>query len=155
VLVSELRGAEPKTGRVFDGTNLRVEWEKACAACGLGTRVKIEGKRIVRSDRKQPRHVKNTWYRYNGLIVHDLRRSAIRNLIRAGVSEQVAMRISGHKTVSVFRRYNIVATDDVVTAMRRLESATVAGKTAITGSKVSAKLVQKRRRHSSKVTKTR
>jgi integrase len=155
VLVSELRGAEPKTGRVFDGTNLRVEWEKACAACGLGTRVKIEGKRIVRSDRKQPRHVKNTWYRYNGLIVHDLRRSAIRNLIRAGVSEQVAMRISGHKTVSVFRRYNIVATDDVVTAMRRLESATVAGKTAITGSKVSAKLVQKRRRHSSNVTKTR
>ena len=155
VLLAKLREVEPKTGRVFDGTNLRTEWEKACTACGLGKRELIEGPRFVRRDRKQPRQVKNTWHRYNGLIVHDLRRSAIRNLIRAGVSEQVAMRISGHKTVSVFRRYNIIATDDVTSAMRRLESATVAGKPALTGKKVSAKLVQIRGRHSSKATRTR
>jgi len=158
VLVSELRGMEPKTGRVFDGTNLRVEWEKACAACGLGTRVKIECNRIVRSDRKKPRHVKNVWHRYNGLIVHDLRRSAIRNLINAGVPEKVAMQISGHKTRSVFDRYHIVSAGDVTAAMKRVEASTVpAGNPAkvLAGKKFSAKLVQKRRLHSLKATNTR
>jgi integrase len=110
VLVTKLRAMEPKARAVFDGTNLRVEWEKACAACGLGTRVQIDGERIVRTDREQPRRVKNTWYQYNGLIVHDLRRSAIRNLINAGVPEKVAMQINGHKravcliAITSFRR---------------------------------------------------
>lgn len=125
VLVNELRGKEPKAGQVFDGSNLRVEWEKACAACGLGTRVRIEGERFIRTDRKLPRRVKNTWYRYNGLIVHDLRRSAIRNLINAGVPEKVAMQISGHKTRSVFDRYHIVSAGDVSAAMKRVEASAV------------------------------
>jgi integrase len=143
VLVVQLRAVTAKTGPVFDGTNLRVEWEKACAACGLGTRVRVEGERFIRTDRKRPRRVKNAWYRYNGLILHDMRRSAISNLTRAGIGEQVAMKISGHKTVSVFRRYNIVAADDVIGAMRHLESA-VAGKPALTGETNGAKTVQKR-----------
>jgi integrase len=42
VLVMMLRDVEPKRGPVFDTTNLRVEWEKACAACGLGTRTLVE-----------------------------------------------------------------------------------------------------------------
>jgi hypothetical protein len=58
---------------------------------------------------------------YSGLIIHDLRRSAIKNLMKAGVNEKFAMKISGHKTRDVFDRYHIVDTDDVVNAMRRVQ----------------------------------
>ena len=110
ILVMMLSEMEPKRGKVFDGTNLRTEWARACEAVGLGKIEKLKSENG------------NAWEKYNGLIVHDLRRSAVRNLINAGVHERVAMSITGHKTRAVFDRYHISPTD-VSSAMQRLETA--------------------------------
>lgn len=104
-----LEEIEPKVGKVFDSTNLRKEWMTACAACGLGRKIEVEGKPY------DPL--------YEGLTVHDLRRSAIRNMVRRGVPETTAMKISGHQSHSVFKRYAISNESDLVAAMKKVEMA--------------------------------
>ena len=74
VLVKMLERAKLKTGPVFDRTNLRKAWHKACVAAKLGRLVEVEGK-------ADPR--------YTGLIIHDLRRSAIKNLMKADMTKRL------------------------------------------------------------------
>jgi integrase len=104
-LVTMLKASTKEGNKVFDGTNLRKAWAAACVKAGLGVQDPID----KAGNRK-----------YHGVIIHDLRRSAIRNMIKAAVPEKVAMTISGHKTRSVFDRYHIVDEGDVLAAMKRV-----------------------------------
>ncbi len=79
------------------------------------------------SEGKQIKSFRRSWNtacrkaKLTGKILHDFRRSAIRNMIRAGIPERVAMDLSGHKTRSVFERYNIVSEGDRLEAANRLD----------------------------------
>jgi integrase len=99
VMLKAKRKAFPKANDiVLDFNGFRYWWNMTCHKLGLGV-----------FDKKL-RH-------YSGLSPHDFRRSAARNLIKAGVSRQIAMMITGHKTEHIFERYNIKTTDDVKEAL--------------------------------------
>jgi len=57
-----------------------------------------------------------------GLLLHDLRRTGVRNLCRLGVAESVAMRVSGHKRAAAFRRYDITDKADLAEAAKLLDA---------------------------------
>ena len=89
--------------------DVRKAWWRACITAGLGAMVTVE----------TPGGPKR---KYQGVTRHDLRRSAIRNMVRAGIPERVCMALSGHKTRAIFERYNIVSEADLATAADQLHS---------------------------------
>jgi integrase len=83
---------------------------------------------LTRENGEPVRDLRGTWTaltdeaKLPGLLLHDFRRSAVRNMIRRGVPQKTAREISGHKTDSVFNRYNIVSEADLQDAARKIET---------------------------------
>jgi integrase len=100
--------------------SFRDAWEKACVGAGVGQFLCFACSTVVLSESCAKCKGKRT--KYSGLIFHDLRRTAARNLRRAGIAETVIMNIGGWKTRSVFERYAIVSRGDIVEAMQKLEA---------------------------------
>jgi integrase len=97
------RNGEPIKG-------FRKAWVSACIKIGLCEPLRDEhGNPILIKGRKSGEKI----VKVPTKIFHDFRRTAIRDMVRAGVSERVAMKISGHKTRNVFDRYNIVSDQDL------------------------------------------
>ena len=92
----------------------RKSWARACCAAGVGVMVcpkcESEGDALTCPDCQEAT-------KYRGKIFHDLRRSGVRDMIRSGVPQNVAMKISGHKTAAMFRRYDIASESDLRQAM--------------------------------------
>ena len=99
--------------------DFRKAWQTACVAAGVG--------KFVCRHCGQPAKGRKCEFcgtgevKYIGRIFHDFRRTSVRNMVRAGVPERVAMSVSGHKTRSIFDRYNIVSEDDLRSAMQRTQ----------------------------------
>lgn len=113
-------------GPVRDG---RRAWQNLCVRAGLG---ELPCRKCAKSAELQleaayqcpdSKNAKRRDFRHEGLIPHDMHRSAAKALRRAGVPESVIMATGGWKTAAMFRRYAIVSSADSREAMEALERA--------------------------------
>jgi hypothetical protein len=101
--------------------DFRDAWWKACIRSGLGKFQCRECEQVVSEGRKCEMCHSKKKAKYVGLHFDDLRRTGIRNMSRKGIPEKVGMLISGHKTDSVYRRYNIIDMEVMKTATAKIE----------------------------------
>ncbi len=101
--------------------DFRILWQYACVQAGVGQHVCCRCGPTTLIESKCA-NCKKRAITYRGLLFHDLRRTAARNLRAVGVAEGVIMKIGGWKTRSVFERYAIVTNQDVADAMSKLDA---------------------------------
>jgi integrase len=87
-----------------------------------------EGNPLFGADHRPKRSFRRAWRLacklagLPGRIPHDFRRTAVRNFERGGVPRAVAMALVGHKTESIYRRYDIVAESDLTQGVKKLSA---------------------------------
>ena len=101
--------------------DFRQAWWNACIRAGLGRFECRDCDSNVSEGRRCSTCQSKKKAKYIGLKFHDLRRTGIRNMSRKGIPEKVGMLISGHRTDSVYRRYNIVDMEVLKTATAKIE----------------------------------
>ncbi len=126
-LVSRTIRLEPGTTKNREGREVTVEsgalldlLRQCCAGKAQDDYVFTRGLKPIRDFRKGWAKLCST-AGVPGLLFHDLRRTAARDLRAAGVPEEIIMRIAGWKTSAVFRRYAIVSQADVREALQKVE----------------------------------